>query len=85
MKPILTTLEIPKKFCQIQLKGACKATTCNEDFKMGQAIQEWTKYNLWKAAFKKLGRQYRFKFFKDCLPQMLLGPLLNTLTQVFKK
>ena len=52
---------------------------------MAQAIQEWTKYNLWKAAFKKLGRQYRFKFFKDCLPQMLLGPLLNTLTQVFKK
>ena len=23
-----------------------------------------------------------FKFFKDCLPQILLGPFLNTLTQV---
>ena len=27
---------------------------------------------------KCLGRPYHFKFFKDCLPQILLGPFLNT-------
>ena len=31
-----------------------------------------------------LGRPYHFKFFKDCLPQILLGPFLNTLTQIEK-
>ena len=35
----------------------------------GQSIQKWTKENFWKTAFKKLG----------CLPQILLGPFLNTL------
>ena len=25
---------------------------------------------------------YHFKFFKGCLPQILLGPFLNTLTQI---
>ena len=27
------------------------------------------------------GRPYDFKFFKGCLPQILLGPFMNTLTQ----
>ena len=56
---------------------------------MGQRIQEWTKSNLWKTVFKKfegvwytLGRQYPFKFFKGCLPQILFGPLVNTLSQM---
>ena len=30
-----------------------------------------------------LGRQYHFKFFDDCLPQILRGPFLNTLSQMF--
>ena len=30
-----------------------------------------------------LNRPYHFKFFKDCLPQILLGPFLNTLFQIF--
>ena len=54
---------------------------------MRQSIQEWTKQKLWKTAFKKfdgiwsaLSRPYSFKFFKGCLPQILLGPFLNTLT-----
>ena len=53
---------------------------------MGESIQEWTKQNLWKAAFKSfegvwsaLGRPYPLKFFKDCLPQIWLGSFLNTL------
>ena len=29
-----------------------------------------------------LSRPYPFKFFKACLPQVLLGPLLNTLSQM---
>ena len=28
-------------------------------------------------------RPCHFQFFKDCLPQILLGPFLNTLTQIF--
>ena len=30
-----------------------------------------------------LRRPYRFKFFKGFLPQVLLGPFLNTLSQIF--
>ena len=29
-----------------------------------------------------LGRPYLFKFFKGCLPQILLGPFLNTLCHI---
>ena len=29
-----------------------------------------------------LSGPYSFKFFKGCLPQLLLGPLLNTLPQI---
>ena len=29
-----------------------------------------------------LGRPYHFHFFKGCLPQILLGPFLNTLSQI---
>ena len=41
-------------------------------FHLGQNIQKWTKWNLWKTAFKK---------FKGCyLPQISLGPFLNILS-----
>ena len=57
---------------------------------VGQGIQEWTKQNLWKTAFKKfegissvLGRPYQFKFFKGYLPQILLLPFLNTLFHMY--
>ena len=30
-----------------------------------------------------LSRSYHFKFFKCCLPQILFGPFLNTLTYIF--
>ena len=30
-----------------------------------------------------LGRPYNFKVFKGCLPQILLGPFFNTLTQMY--
>ena len=32
-----------------------------------------------------LNRPYHFKFFKGCLPQVLLGPFLNTLTHIVIK
>ena len=51
---------------------------------MGQIIKERTKWNLWKAAFKKyevimvcLSRSYHFKYFKGCLPQISQGPFLK--------
>ena len=54
---------------------------------MSQCFKEWIKYNLWKKAFKKfegvwsaLTRPYSFRYFKGCLPQILLG-FLNTLSQ----
>ena len=44
-----------------------------------KGIQESTKWNLRKTAFKKI--KFYFKFFKGCLPQILLGPFFNTLIQ----
>ena len=44
---------------------------------------------MWKTTFKKIEviwsvhRPYHFKFHKGCLPQILLGPFLNTLFQMF--
>ena len=62
---------------------------CDEEFEfknesqehLSQGIQEWTK--LWKIDFKKpYHRPYHFKFFKGCLPQVLLGPFLKSLTHL---
>ena len=49
---------------------------------MRKGIQEWTKKLLWKTAFKKFEGIWSAKFFKGCLPQILLGPLLNTLSHI---
>ena len=38
-------------------------------------------FKIWRDMFC-LSRPYTFKFFKGCLPQILLGPLLNTLSQM---
>ena len=48
-------------------------------FYLAQGIQKWTKLNLWKTA-KKF--EAHVKFFKGCLPQILLGTFLNTLTHL---
>ena len=37
--------------------------------------------NIYVFVFKQR-RPYHFKFFKGCLPQILLGPFLNTLTHI---
>ena len=56
---------------------------------MGQSIQErTTKWNLCGRQSLKNLKRYRllkrcFKSFKGCLPQISLGPLLNTLSHIF--
>ena len=57
---------------------------------MGQGIQESTKKylyvedNLLKilSDMVYVSRPYHFKFFKGCLPQILIDPFLNTLIQI---
>ena len=38
---------------------------------------------MWKTAFKKLEGKWPLNFFKGCLPQILLGPFLNTFFQIW--
>ena len=53
-------------------------------FGMGQNIQEWTKQNSWKTAFKKfegicLSRPYPFNFLKACLARKFTWSILEYL------
>ena len=66
----------------------CLPFSCEKIAQMGQSIHEWTKWNLRKTAlicWSASSRLYHFKFFKGCLPQMSLGPFLNTLSQILSK
>ena len=45
-----------------------------------KSIQQWTKKNLWKTVFKKF--EVIWYVYKGCLPQILLGPFLNTLSHM---
>ena len=51
---------------------------------MSQGIQEWMEQvkSVEDSVKKCLSRPYYLKFFKGCLPQILLGPVLNTLTHM---
>ena len=53
----------------------------------GTRYSKMEQQNLWKTTFEgvwsSLGRPYPFKFFKGCLLQILLGPFLNTLAQMY--
>ena len=67
-------------------RGPSSTTWSSEYLKVGQDIQEWTKQNLRKSDMVCLGRAYHhFKFFKGCLPQILLGPFLNSLNINMKR
>ena len=48
---------------------------------LGKSIQEWTKQILWKTAFKIFQGIWSASA-KFCLPQNLLSPLLNTLSEI---
>ena len=37
---------------------------------------------MWKTVFRNLKWPYYLKFFKDSLPQILLGQFLNTLIEI---
>ena len=50
--------------------------------RMGQVkFVEGSRYKIWKDMVC-LSRPYPFKFFKDCLPQILFGPFLNILSHL---
>ena len=67
------------QWCSLNQNRALKLHA-NVKVHIGQDIQEQIKQNLLKTAFKS--RPYHFNFFKDCLPQILFGPFLNTLTHI---
>ena len=45
-------------------------------------MREWAKCQTRMNAEFCLSRPYSFKYFKGCLPQILLGPFLNTLSHI---
>ena len=47
-------------------------------------FMEGSLLKIWRSMFC-LSRPYSFKCFKGCLPQILLGPFLNTLPQMFSE
>ena len=56
---------------------------------MRQSIQKWMKKTLWKTAVKQFevmcsasADRITSNFFTGCLPQILLGPFLNTLPHI---
>ena len=49
-----------------------------------ESIQEWTSKTCGRQS-SCLSRPYPSKFFKGCLPQILLGPFLNTLSHIWKQ
>ena len=52
---------------------------------MKQSIQKWTKLGkiCGRAPLKNLKRYGLLKFFKGCLPQILIGSFMNTLSQMY--
>ena len=45
-------------------------------------LEKFVEDNLYKI-LSDMSRPYQFKFFKSCLPQISLGPFLNTLTYFY--
>ena len=43
----------------------------------------WVKFKVFKNGPSKISLSNHFKFFKGYLPQILLGPFLNTFTHTF--
>ena len=54
---------------------------------MAQSIQEWNNREIQPVknfkGYVLLSRQHPIKFCKCCLPEILLGPFLNTLSQMY--
>ena len=62
---------------------SCRQTHGSRYSRLGEV--KCVEDSLWKiwSNLVYLSRPYHFKFFKGCLPQILLGPFLNTLTHIF--
>ena len=43
----------------------------------------WYGFNAARSCWSRYSMMYQVKFLKDCLPQILLGPFLNTLSHVY--
>ena len=66
-------LDIPNPFLEFQ----------NSTLEQHRGNTQILLYSLWIISKSCLSRPYPFKFFKGCLPQILLGPFLNTLYGTF--
>ena len=71
---------IDKKQKNCFSKNCTNGINSSKASQMGKSIQEWTKQNLWKTAFKK------FEGVWSALNRQILpGPFLNTLTHLLFK
>ena len=68
--------------------------TVQNNFEYGYFLRSVVNMIIHETKYSRMGKvtfveisllitPYRFKFFKDCLPQILLGPFLNTLPHMF--
>ena len=66
----------------VMLQSSCNITNGAKNSRMGQV--KFMEDSLQKMLRDMicLSRPYPFKFFRDCLSQILLGPFLKTLSQV---
>ena len=64
-------VKLSNLWCSDYLKVHLRVKKLNLEY-LGQSIQEWTKENLWKTAFKNLqfSNFKAFKFLKGCLQQI---------------
>ena len=83
-------IKIKKEFREEKIKQSCQPFSrirqqwriCDKIFKSGQVkFVEDSLKKIWRDMVC-LSRQYPLKFFKGCLPQFLIGPLLNTLSHI---
>ena len=66
------------KVCDYLLLAACPEIACWKWYS-----QKISGYTIVKYSRMDQVRPYLLKFFKGCLPQILLGPFLNTLSQIY--
>ena len=85
-RKLLINAFFTSKFSNCPLIWMCHSRTNNIKTNM---LHERCLRIIWDKVFKIgngnmvcLSRSYHFKFFKDCLPQILLGPPLNTLSHL---
>ena len=76
-------------FCWVSAKGLIMwfiHTFISKKLSSRLILPQYIWVNVFKNKLSKicLGRSYHFRVFKGCLPQILLGPFLSTLTQLLE-